>query len=123
MLLAPLSDRIREMLDRPGIYVFKSAEGRALYVGKAKSLKKRVVHYLQPAGEPRLAACSPRPLTSSSSSSCLGGGRETGQRSKLPVASLGSRSVARAEFLVQQVVPKCTRWFFSRSWWPGKGPN
>lgn len=56
MLSIPLPERIRELPDRPGIYVFKSAEGRALYVGKAKSLKKRVVHYLQPAGDPRLAA-------------------------------------------------------------------
>ena len=51
-----VADRIRELPDRPGIYVFKAAQGKALYVGKAKSLKKRVVHYLQPMADPRLEA-------------------------------------------------------------------
>ncbi len=49
-------DRIRALPDRPGIYVFKSAAGRPLYVGKAKSLRKRAANYLQPPGDPRLVA-------------------------------------------------------------------
>ena len=48
--------RIRALPDRPGIYVFKGADGKALYVGKAKSLRKRAASYLQPVGDPRLAA-------------------------------------------------------------------
>ena len=51
-----LAERIRGLPDRPGIYVFKDASGRALYVGKAKSLRKRVVSYLGGSPEPRIAA-------------------------------------------------------------------
>ena len=48
--------RIRELPDRPGIYIFKDAEGKVLYVGKAKSLRKRASSYLVRDHEPRLAA-------------------------------------------------------------------
>jgi excinuclease ABC subunit C len=51
-----LAERIREIPDRPGIYVFKDAEGKPLYVGKAKSLRKRTASYLNREHEPRLAA-------------------------------------------------------------------
>ena len=49
-----LADKIRRLPDRPGIYVFKDAGGRALYVGKAKSLRKRAVSYLGTSPEPRI---------------------------------------------------------------------
>ncbi len=51
-----LAERIRRLPDRPGIYVFKDGAGKVLYVGKAKSLKKRVSSYLARDHEPRLAA-------------------------------------------------------------------
>lgn len=51
-----LVQRIRELPDRPGIYVFKDAEGKVLYVGKATSLRKRASSYLTRDHEPRLAA-------------------------------------------------------------------
>jgi excinuclease ABC subunit C len=51
-----LAARIRELPDRPGIYIFKDAAGKALYVGKAKSLRKRAGSYLLRDHEPRLAA-------------------------------------------------------------------
>jgi excinuclease ABC subunit C len=41
-----LAERIRTLPDQPGIYVFRDHAGQALYVGKAKSLKKRVIAYL-----------------------------------------------------------------------------
>jgi excinuclease ABC subunit C len=47
--------RIRELPDRPGIYVFKDEGGKVLYVGKAKSLRKRAANYLQRPSEARIA--------------------------------------------------------------------
>lgn len=51
-----LAARVRELPDRPGIYIWKDAAGKALYVGKAISLRKRVASYLSRYHEPRLAA-------------------------------------------------------------------
>ncbi len=52
----PLVERIRELPDRPGIYIFKDVDGKILYVGKATSLRKRASSYLTRDHEPRLAA-------------------------------------------------------------------
>ncbi|MGZ8795921.1 MAG: excinuclease ABC subunit UvrC [Thermoanaerobaculia bacterium] len=41
-----LKARIRELPDRPGVYLHKSAEGLVIYVGKARNLKNRVNSYL-----------------------------------------------------------------------------
>jgi len=51
-----VEEKVRALPDRPGIYVFKDPRGRALYVGKAKSLRKRGVTYLGGGHEPRIAA-------------------------------------------------------------------
>jgi excinuclease ABC subunit C len=50
-----LAERVRELPDRPGIYIFKDPEGKVLYIGKATSLRKRASSYLTRALEPRLA--------------------------------------------------------------------
>ncbi|HEX2254120.1 MAG TPA: excinuclease ABC subunit UvrC [Thermoanaerobaculia bacterium] len=55
MIAPQVEDRIRALPDRPGIYIFRGADGQPLYVGKAKSLRKRTANYLQPMGDPRLA--------------------------------------------------------------------
>ena len=31
--------------DEPGVYLFSGADGRVLYIGKAKSLRKRLANY------------------------------------------------------------------------------
>ena len=52
---AELSRKLGELPDQPGIYIFKSAAGEALYVGKAKSLRRRATAYRKPSDDPRIA--------------------------------------------------------------------
>ena len=40
-----LREKIRELPIRPGVYLYKNAEGEVIYVGKAKSLRARVRSY------------------------------------------------------------------------------
>ena len=44
---ALIKDQVRRLPDAPGVYRMMGDEGEVLYVGKAKSLKKRVVQYAQ----------------------------------------------------------------------------
>src|SRR5256885_7836843 len=39
------SDKVREFPPSPGVYLMKDAQGRVLYVGKAKNLRNRAGHY------------------------------------------------------------------------------
>ncbi len=43
-----LKEKVRHLPDRPGVYLMKDRLGRIIYVGKAKSLKRRVSSYFQP---------------------------------------------------------------------------
>ena len=42
--------------DAPGVYIFRDEHGRALYVGKAKSLRKRTANYFGSDLHPRTRA-------------------------------------------------------------------
>ncbi len=43
------ADRRRELPDQPGVYLFRDKRGKVIYVGKAKSIKKRVAsHFSNP---------------------------------------------------------------------------
>lgn len=43
------ADRCRELPDEPGVYLLRDARGRVIYVGKAKSIRKRVAsHFTHP---------------------------------------------------------------------------
>jgi excinuclease ABC subunit C len=41
-----LKARLKELPDRPGVYMHKNAEGEVIYVGKARNLKSRVASYV-----------------------------------------------------------------------------
>ncbi len=43
-----LKEKVRALPDGPGVYLMKDRLGRIIYVGKAKSLRKRVSSYFQP---------------------------------------------------------------------------
>ena len=49
----PRKDRLAEqrkaLPDQPGVYLFRDAKGRVIYVGKAKSIRKRVASHFTPA--------------------------------------------------------------------------
>ena len=50
----PLATRIARLPETPGIYLFRSAEGETLYVGKAASIRNRVLsHFRSPAPDAR----------------------------------------------------------------------
>ena len=42
-----LEAQLRALPDQPGVYMFRSDEGDVIYVGKAKSLRKRVSSYFR----------------------------------------------------------------------------
>jgi len=42
-----IKDEVRRLPDAPGVYRMFGEDGEALYVGKARSLKKRVIQYAQ----------------------------------------------------------------------------
>ena len=53
-LKASLTERVKDLPDRPGVYVMKDSSGQVIYVGKASSLRNRVRSYFQsPAGLPK----------------------------------------------------------------------
>jgi len=48
-----LKAKVRELPNRPGVYLMRDRLGRVIYVGKARSLRKRVGQYFQPSREMR----------------------------------------------------------------------
>jgi excinuclease ABC subunit C len=49
---APLAEQRRQLPDQPGVYLFRDAKGRVIYVGKAKSIRKRVASHFTKAQVP-----------------------------------------------------------------------
>ena len=46
----PARRKLDDLPDAPGVYLYRDAGGRIIYVGKAKSLRSRVRSYFQPGG-------------------------------------------------------------------------
>lgn len=44
-----LQERVKELPEKPGVYLFKNSRGRVIYVGKANSLRQRVRSYFSDA--------------------------------------------------------------------------
>ncbi len=49
MTTATLAEQRRGLPDQPGVYLFRDARGRVVYVGKAKSIRKRVASHFSKA--------------------------------------------------------------------------
>jgi excinuclease ABC subunit C len=49
---ASLAEQRRALPDQPGVYIFRDGRGRVLYVGKAKSVRKRVASHFSKAQVP-----------------------------------------------------------------------
>jgi excinuclease ABC subunit C len=49
---ASLADQRRQLPDQPGVYLFRDARRRVIYVGKAKSIRKRVASHFSKAQVP-----------------------------------------------------------------------
>ena len=47
-----LEPRLKTLPAKPGVYLFRDANGEVLYIGKAKSLRPRVRSYFQSGDEP-----------------------------------------------------------------------
>src|SRR2546429_5346776 len=47
-----LAEQRRALPDQPGVYLFRDARGRVVYVGKAKSVRKRVASHFSKAQLP-----------------------------------------------------------------------
>src|SRR6202041_3869787 len=45
---APIKKKLSELSHKPGIYLMKDRFGTVIYVGKARSLRKRVNQYFHP---------------------------------------------------------------------------
>src|SRR5262245_7472616 len=39
------ADKVKQFPGKPGVYLMKDAQGRVIYVGKAKNLRNRASHY------------------------------------------------------------------------------
>ena len=49
---ASLAEQRRALPDQPGVYLFRDGRGRVVYVGKAKSVRKRVASHFSKAQVP-----------------------------------------------------------------------
>src|SRR5437763_12202577 len=47
-----LAEQRRALPDQPGVYLFRDGKGRVIYVGKAKSVRKRVASHFSKAQVP-----------------------------------------------------------------------
>lgn len=51
MFLSSLSEKLANLSDNPGVYIFKDSSGQILYIGKATSLKNRIKSYFNGSDE------------------------------------------------------------------------
>ncbi len=54
MINPAVQKSIRQAPHKPGVYIFKDAQGRVLYIGKAANLRNRLSSYLSPTTQPAI---------------------------------------------------------------------
>jgi len=69
--VAAIRNVLRTLPARPGVYRMLSAGGDVLYVGKAKSLKNRVLNYTQVTRLPRRIMPQRKPALPKSTQACF----------------------------------------------------
>ena len=65
----PPAEKVKQFPTAPGVYLMKDAQGRVIYVGKAKNLRSRAGIYF-PRPRPRTAARPTGQARSPTSTSC-----------------------------------------------------
>ena len=58
----PPAEKVKQFPAAPGVYLMKDAQGRVLYIGKAKNLRNRASHYFSQAAVADRRTCDLVPL-------------------------------------------------------------
>ena len=84
-----LDEQRRDLPDQPGVYLFSDSTGRVIYVGKARTLRKRLANYWSRPLHPRTEAM----VTSAASVEWIVASGEVDALMRVPLSILGAQVV------------------------------